>query len=283
MTEDRIEQFHGATIQHGPESDRIYLMKTGTADLSELPGELKAYAKEKGYSKIIAKVPASAASRFIGLGYSKEASIPGFYNGRETAEFLCYYPDSSRRTAANSEEIQQNISLARRMHDKPLPELPEGVSLVTCTPDNAEEMSALYREVFPSYPFPIDNPDYIRETMQTHIVYFGALCNGRFVALSSAEMDEEHANVEMTDFATLPAWRGHSLAVHLLKTMETAMKKRGIRTAYTIARAASPGMNITFSRAGYTFGGTLVNNTNISGGIESMNIWYTSLAVSRES
>jgi hypothetical protein len=43
---------------------------------------------------------------------------------------------------------------------------------------------------------------------------------------------------------------------------------------YTIARAASHGMNTTFARQGYRFAGTLVNNTHIAGGIESMNVWY---------
>jgi beta-lysine N6-acetyltransferase len=36
-------------------------------------------------------------------------------------------------------------------------------------------------------------------------------------------------------------------------------------------------MNVTFSRAGYTFTGTLINNTNIGGSIESMNVWYKRL------
>jgi len=33
-------------------------------------------------------------------------------------------------------------------------------------------------------------------------------------------------------------------------------------------------MNITFSRMGYRYSGTLLNNTNISGRLESMNVWY---------
>lgn len=37
------------------------------------------------------------------------------------------------------------------------------------------------------------------------------------------------------------------------------------------------GMNITFSKAGYTYSGCLINNTNIAGRIESMNIWHTRL------
>ena len=37
-------------------------------------------------------------------------------------------------------------------------------------------------------------------------------------------------------------------------------------------------MNITFARQDYVLAGTLVNNTNISGSLESMNVWYKSLA-----
>jgi putative beta-lysine N-acetyltransferase len=87
-------------------------------------------------------------------------------------------------------------------------------------------------------------------------------------------MDKENRNAEMTDFATLPEHLGNGLAVHLLNFMEPEMQKRGIATLYTIARAISPGMNITFAKCGYIFGGTLINNTQISGSIESMNLWY---------
>jgi putative beta-lysine N-acetyltransferase len=151
--------------------------------------------------------------------------------------------------------------------------------MLTCGPEHAEAMSRVYETVFPSYPFPIHDPGYLRETMRSHVDYFGILREGEIVALSSSEMDLKGSNVEMTDFATLPEYRGLGLAGFLLQEMEKAMKGRGIHTAYTIARAVSPGMNITFSRRGYIYGGTLVNNTQISGTIESMNIWYKSLRV----
>jgi predicted hydrocarbon binding protein len=59
--------------------------------------------------------------------------------------------------------------------------------------------------------------------------------------------------------------------------MENQMRLSKMLTAYTIARSVSHGINITFARAGYTYGGRLINNTNISGKIESMNVWYKSL------
>ncbi|MBO8093598.1 MAG: putative beta-lysine N-acetyltransferase [Prosthecochloris sp.] len=280
MSKDIIEQMDGATLQHGPDNDRIYLMSIGQADPQQLAEQLKTLAEEKGYTKIVAKIPASAEKAFLGKGYEKEAAIPGFYNGREAALFMCFYPDPSRKLAKDADEIDSIITLARNMKDKPCPQLPTDMEIITCGPEHAREMSSIYKQVFPTYPFPIHDPGYIRETMQSHIRYFGILCNNRLVALASSEMDRENRNVEMTDFATLPGYRGQSLAILLLERMEQNMQNEGIRTAYTIARAASPGMNITFSRAGYAFSGTLVNNTNISGGIESMNVWYRPLSPS---
>ena len=123
----------------------------------------------------------------------------------------------------------------------------------------------------------MDNLRYIRETMETHIRYYCAVREGRIVAASSAETDEEAQNVEMTDFATHPSCRGRGLCATLLATMEGDVQNEGMRTAYTIARAAQFAINITFARAGYRFGGTLRNNTNICGSFESMNVWYRAL------
>ena len=113
--------------------------------------------------------------------------------------------------------------------------------------------------------------------MKSHVDYFGVESDGELLSISSAEMDQSMENVEMTDFATPPIHRGNGFAVYLLNAMEIAMRKKRMKTAYTIARAVSPGMNITFSKCGYLFGGLLVNNTNISGQIESMTSWYKPL------
>jgi putative beta-lysine N-acetyltransferase len=87
-------------------------------------------------------------------------------------------------------------------------------------------------------------------------------------------MDIQSGNTEMTDFATLPEYRGKGLSAFLLRLMESEVKKRQIKTTYTIARAPSFGMNITFSKMGYSYSGTLINNTNIFGHFENMNVWY---------
>lgn len=275
---DAIETLQGATIQHGRSNDRIYLMKLGSADPGDLIPALENLAKSEDYGKIFAKVPEGKVTPFLAAGYDEEAEIPRFFRGEEAAVFLGRYFEPTRRHADNEEDLDRILDLARRRHgdadDSASP--PQG-RIRPLVPADAEEMVRIYEHVFPSYPFPIHEPSYLVETMESHVDYFGVEIEGKLVSISSAEMNPPMQNVEMTDFATLPEHRGSGYAVFLLAAMETAMRKKGIRTAYTIARAVSPGMNITFSKCGYEFGGRLVNNTNISGQIESMNVWYKGL------
>jgi putative beta-lysine N-acetyltransferase len=110
--------------------------------------------------------------------------------------------------------------------------------------------------------------------MEEDVQYFGAFKGNQLAALSSAEIDFDTLSAEMTDFATDKEHTGHSLSCLLLRTMEEAMQRQGILTLFTIARLASIPMNKTFLRFGYHFSGTFINNTQISGRIESMNLLY---------
>ena len=276
---DQIVRLGDSVVQHGPFNDRIYLMKLGVGDIAKLAADLDSLAEEKGYSKIIGKIPAGQTNEFKKNGYRIEASIPDFYSGKGDAAFIAKYPKKARRKESNPGRTEEILALAREKAG-------QGHTATDISPlklgvagqgEDAEQMSLVYREVFETYPFPIHDPAYLRKTMASHVQYFYVRDGNRFVALSSAEMDKDSNNVEMTDFATLPSYRGRGLAVILLDTMEFAMKRRGMNTAYTIARSLSAGMNITFSKMGYAYAGTLTNNTNISGNIESMNVWYKSL------
>ena len=277
---DKLEKLQcGSLIQHGKYNDRIYLMKISPEASAELPQLLISMAEHHSYSKVFAKLPESAAENFYQAGFQKEASVPEFYNSEDTGVFLAYYLKPERAEEKQKGTYAKNITLALDKHKSENAELDHGKFLLRpCTEEDTEAMAEIYRKVFASYPFPIHDSDYILETMRDNVDYFCAETKGEIVALASSEKDTKASNVEMTDFATLPRWRGNRLAVHLLKLMEKEMRKQGIKTAYTIARAASPGMNITFSKLGYTFGGRLKNNTNISGTIESMNIWYKALS-----
>jgi putative beta-lysine N-acetyltransferase len=273
---DALEKIGNSQIQHGPDNNRIYLMKLDPGDLPGIIDQLDALATKNGYTKIFAKVPSLHASAFTEGGYRMEGRIPRFYNGETDAAFFGKFIDPRREATAQRDEIEKNIILAQSKTGTPAKPLPEGYTLRPAVEADAKELAAVYKQVFASYPFPIHDPDYLIETMRSHVCYFVAEIDGKIAAASSGEMDIENRNAEMTDFATLPDHLGNGLAVHLLKFMEPEMKQRGIATLYTIARAISPGMNITFSKCGYIFGGTLINNTQISGAIESMNLWFKS-------
>jgi putative beta-lysine N-acetyltransferase len=142
---------------------------------------------------------------------------------------------------------------------------------------DSDEIASVYKRVFKSYPFPIHDPNYIRKTMRDNLRFFGIREQESLIALSSSEMDPMEKNAEMTDFATLPEARGKRTAYYLLRAMENEMKREGIVTLYTIARLNSLPMNKTFLKHGYSYSGTLINNTNIAGRIESMNVLYKHL------
>ena len=271
---DIIEKFGDSQLQHGPDSDRIYLMKLAPQDLPNIMDWMDQLAAEKGYTKIFAKVPGPCASTFVRAGYRREGMIPHFYKGETTATFLGKFIDPAREINPQRDEIEKNIILAQSKSGTAGKPLPAGFNLRPATEKDAIELAAVYKKVFNSYPFPIHDPDYLIETMRSHVCYFVAEKDGQIAAAASGEMDQENRNAEMTDFATLPGHLGNGLALHLLKFMEPEMNKRDIHTLYTIARSISPGMNITFAKCGYIFGGTLINNTQISGSIESMNLWH---------
>ncbi len=267
-------------IQHGKANDRIYLMKLDGRDLPGLVDQLLELAEREDYSKIFCKVPASAVEPFFAADFEEEACVPGFYNGQEDGHFLSLFRKDWRRTPEDPERIEKVIAAARqRRNDGSGGGLDDGFTWRECTEADAPAMAKVYGEVFDSYPFPITEPDYLVETMRTHVRYVGAWQGERLAGLASSEMDRGAGNVEMTDFAVPPDFRGHGLSVFLLARMEELMQQTEpeIRTAYTIARSVEFGMNITFARLSYRLAGTLINNTHIAGRFESMNVWHKPL------
>ncbi len=276
---DKIEKIGSSVIQHGKVNDRVYLMHLSKKDAFTLPDQLVKLAEKNQYTKIFAKVPSSAVQHFQKREFFKEAHIPDFFDGQTGMYCVSKFfdPDRAEIPLNDRLEIHKIIQLTKTRRDAPEPELQKGVTIRLLTKEEIPALTHLYKTVFKSYPFPIFEDDYIKETMDDNVVYFGAFAENALVAASSSEMDFSGMNAEMTDFATHPEFRSQNIALSLLHHMEKEMQQRGIKMAYTIARALSAAMNITFAKAGYYFAGTLKNNTNIGGRIESMNVWYKSI------
>lgn len=277
---DIIERLGKSQIQHGQYNNRIYLMKTSFDDFPEIIGRMKSLAIKSSYTKIFAKVPTNMLQGFENEGFEEEASIPNFYNGREDTYFMSMYLDNNRRTIEKeiNEKMKANLELAfsKKGTTIALRKNPN-FTIKRLSISDIESLVKIYKNVFKSYPFPIFDKKYLESTMKEHVHYYGVFANKKLIAASSAEIDSLSGNAEMTDFATDENYSGNNLSILLLRKMEDDLTGNNIKTAYTIARSLSPAMNITFAKQNYNYSGTLINNTNIAGKIESMNVWYKPL------
>ncbi len=271
---DKIETIgSGTSIQHGKLNDRIYLMKLDSSDVPQIFSLINHLAKEENYSKIVCKVPKKYAPVFYANGFLLEAYIPKFYNDTEDVFFVSKYLTSDRILKIERENLDKLSGLLANEYGNIANDHPD-FTYRELEKDDVYNITDIYSKVFKTYPFPIYEKDYVLKTMNENVRYFGAFKNGKLAAVASSEIDYSSKNAEMTDFATYPEFSGNRLASSLLKRMELEMKKEGICTLYTIARLKSIPMNLTFLRMGYTYSGTLIKNTNISGDIESMNVYY---------
>ncbi|HOO49065.1 MAG TPA: putative beta-lysine N-acetyltransferase [Saccharofermentans sp.] len=278
--EDVVEKIMNSIVHHGQNSNRIYLMKLDESDLPHIYQRLDNLAKQNNYTKIIAKIPCKFKNIFLESGYEQEAFIPKFYNGDGDGCFVCKYFDKKRKVNALNSECKEILKIAQKKDVLDIKKsLERGYVCRRANENDIPSIVDLYRAVFKSYPFPIFKEKYIAQTIKENVIYFGIWNNKSLVAVSSIEMDKHNCNAEMTDFAVLNEYRGNGFALYLLEEMEKNFNKLDIKTAFTIARAKSAGMNITFARKGYIYAGTLINNTDIAGQIESMNVWYKNISV----
>jgi lysine 2,3-aminomutase len=277
--QDKFEIFGKTKIQHGKFNNRIYVMKLSPDDVPEIIPRLDELAKKQGYTKIFAKIKAGELPHFISHGYTQEAFVPRFYKNKIDCVMVSRFLDKKRQEIPAEKlidfyELQSATTKSQRLKYKH--SLKYVISKLGI--DDIEFITGIFKRVFTTYPFPIHDPKYIFKTMHSDdIQYFGIWDDKKLIGISTAEIDLNNKNAEMTDFAVLPEYRGQNLAFRLLVNMEQQMKIANIKTAYTIARLNEPGMNKTFLKSGYKYTGTLVNNTNISGSIESMNIFYKHL------
>ncbi len=277
---DKIDKIGKSKIQHGKNNNRIYLMSLYRNDYPSIINKMEVLAAKNNYTKIFTKIPGWAIDGFQAAGYLREASIPNFYNGEKDAHFFSHFIDHSRSVldSHQREQINNFIALALSKKSEPLTiEYNSQFKIKILKDGDIPKLNDIYWKVFISYPFPIFEENYIKKTMRENVIYFGIFLKDKLIAASSAEMDVTAKNAEMTDFATIPDFRGNNLSLVLLNEMEKEMRRKRMKTLYTIARSYSAGMNITFAKMGYMYAGTLINNTQISTKIESMNVWYKNL------
>lgn len=270
---DKIETIGGSVVQHGHHNNRIYVMHLHAADTAGLIKTLNEMAIGRGYEKIFAKIPATHWDVFKDGGYIEEAVIPKFFNGEADGLFIAKFFSAKRQKDAQRVRIDWTKRYSGSGRPTDLTEPP----IVACTPADADVLSQIYRQTFESYPFSIHLPAYIKRMMDKGSLYYCIHTKEQIAAVAAAEIDPVSKTCEMTDFATLPDFRGKGFAGMLLGRLDDVARNHGVKTAYTIAREDSPGMNHVFQKMGYQYAGRLVNNSQIGGRIRSMSVWYKRL------
>ncbi|MDD3027890.1 MAG: putative beta-lysine N-acetyltransferase [Erysipelotrichaceae bacterium] len=274
---DIIQELNGFSIQFGKLSDRVYLLDYLEKYDGLLLENINVLARYHNYSKIIIKAGKDAATKLEKDGFICEGQIHGYHRGQHDALFMVKYLNP-KRLEHDKTAIKEVLEKSDRLREDKLDILDRSYRIRLLTLQDVPEMAALFKKVFATYPFPIFEEEYLRETMEDNCIYLGVFSQEKLIGISNCETSPEHLACEMTDFAIDEQHRGHKLARHLLEAMEQRLREMDFKTVYTIARSASLPMNATFKKAGYKYGGTLINNTQISGSIESMNIYYKALA-----
>ena len=266
-------------LHHGKTHNRLYLMQTEQDNWDSLIPIMKDLAQEKNYDKILGRIPEEAKEVFESNGYHVEAKIPGLYNGKVTGYFLADYLNGQRGSCNDQElkTIQTVKAIAQAAYSSPEDSyfaLPQHMEVRKLNRNDLFAMVHLHEKAFKSYPFPVHKAEYLSELAEQNHEFYGLFNQGELIVSAIIKLHRKESNVEIVDFATHPNLNGQNLSYYLVQEIKKIFDGMDYKTIYSLVRATSYGLNITFSKHGFVLGGTLLNNTLIRDTIESMNVWY---------
>lgn len=213
---------------------------------------------------------------FLSGGCMLEGIYKGYFDGKD-AYCMAMYFDLERRTSdfwmEEDRILKQVCNLPVNTDRRPL----ERTAIRIASAHDAEPLAELYRQVFQTYPTPMDNAEYIVQTMLEGTIYYVVENDNVLISAASAEINKEYRNAELTDCATLPAFRNQGHMRLLIHALEKELERRDIACAYSLARALSFGMNAVFFQLGYRYYGRLTKNCDIYDKFEDVNLWVKML------
>jgi putative beta-lysine N-acetyltransferase len=154
---------------------------------------------------------------------------------------------------------------------------PEGIETRRATLADAPALAELLGETFEHYPTPSNDPEYVAQQLRDGTPFRVVEDGEQIVACASADLLRDARTAELTDCATRPQARGQGLMRRLLADLMDDLRDLGYPTAFTLARARIPGVNVAFSRLGFELRGTMLQSCRIGDGLEDMNVWSRAL------
>lgn len=258
-----------------PFSDRVRCDHPTAEQSDGLPEALVEEAEARKRGRVVVLVPESLSPPFANAGYEVEGLMPGFYAGEESCAVMGLALTAEREGLANpldAARVDEIVAAAGsgRMH--------EAVPTRRAEPGDAEALANLIDETFSDYPTPSHDPSYIAQQLRHGTPFRVVESKGQIVACASADLVPDALTAELTDCATKPSKRGRGYMQFILRDLMSDLGRMGYPTAFTLARARIPGVNIAFKRLGFSFRGRMVQSCRIGDGIEDMNIWSRRIA-----
>lgn len=261
---------------------RIKVLSYKARDYRAMVMKLRFLAEANRFDKLWVTASKDDWEQFLRYGYVLEGLLKYANRGR-TAYMMSKFRSQKR---LHSPDLMQETLLIEEIMDRSRREaprnLPPGYVLDFAREEDVDGMLALYRRVFKTYPSPLTYREYLVAILHRDAL-FRVIRDpaGRVVSVSSAELNTTHRSAELTDCATHPDERGKGLMSVILHALESDLRKAGYFCAYTLARARSYGMNAAFHALGYEFNGRMINNCDIYGAFEDMNLWVKNLKAAK--
>ncbi|GFO62635.1 hypothetical protein M1B72_20455 [Geomonas paludis] len=274
---DEIEKMGKSLLRHDHRDGQAVLMYLDPGDAPGIVADLERVAISRGYTKVCARIPAAHARHFVAAGYQLEAAIPHFYGEGDTGCFMTRF--FVKEQMLERAPMLRNAVLATTELQPPAPAvtLAEGGTLRLARAADVDRVAALYGEVGVAKSAAVHDPRFLEAALNRGDLFLGVWVAEAPVAICAAHLDAASGSGELAHFAVNPQHRGRGHALLLLQGMAQALSPLGVRLLWSAVRAYAPGINITFARGGYCYGGTLTNSTNIYGTLESVNVWYKAL------
>ncbi|AYD40751.1 putative beta-lysine N-acetyltransferase [Clostridium fermenticellae] len=230
------------------------------------------FTSKQHLSKVVCNCNSQSFQNFCDAGFIPEGKIDSYFRG-EDALCMSYFISSNRKICKNSNIENLFLTKSLNMKDKFKFNNNLKYHIRDAKESDISELISLFSEVFFAYPTSIYNRDYLIQNMSKNVLCKVAVFNDKIISAASAYLDYENLNAEIADCATYPHYRDKGIISNIIYLLEKDIRDKDFISLYSMSKSTSQGMNIALSKQGYNYRGTLVNNCNLCGDFESMNIW----------
>lgn len=244
----------------------------GVEDGAAFGRALLSAAERLTRDRVIALIPEALRVDMAREGFRCEAVMPGFYQGEAPCMIMGHSLDGERDGLGFAQEVEVADKIWHRTRSTKSRHPRRATT--RATEADAQDLAQLLGQTFKHYPTPSHDPDYVLAQINEGTPFrFVRGQDGQIIACASADLNRAARTAELTDCATSPKARGRGLMQSLLLDLMDDLRRMGYPTAFTMARAREPGINVAFKRLGFSWRGRMWQSCRIGEGLEDMNIW----------